>query len=183
VGEDAPIVRYHENVEDGKKAIAAITPFLHLGRTKRIDYPEVPVIAAIQFGIGLAQVESLEDKQVEAINRYAKIDLPVLPTLFFEFQGMNDRDIADQTTMLQSLCGRKTNPEDMDQLWKARHHAYFAVHALVPGAKILVADICIPISRLAECTTETKNDLGQRLFSCHNCRARGRWQFSCSVRP
>ena len=53
------------------------------------------VIEAIQFGIGLARVEFLDDKQVEAINLYSKIDLPVLPTLFFEFHGMNDRDVGD----------------------------------------------------------------------------------------
>ena len=130
------------------------------------------VIEAIQFGLGLARVEFLDDKQVEAINLYSKIDLPVLPTLFFEFHGMNDRDIGDQTAMLQSLAAEhegqgfkwKTNPEDMDQLWNARHNAYFAAHALVPGAKVLVTDICVPISHLAECITETKNDLCQVSF-------------------
>jgi len=130
------------------------------------------VIEAIQFGIGLARVEFLDDKQVEAINLYSKIDLPILPTLFFEFHGMNDRDVGDQTAMLQSLAAEhggqgfkwKTNPEDMDQLWNARHNAYFAAHALVPGAKVLATDICVPISRLAECITETKNDLSQVSF-------------------
>jgi D-lactate dehydrogenase (cytochrome) len=130
------------------------------------------VIEAIQFGIGLARIEFLDDKQVEAINLYSKIDLPVLPTLFFEFHGMNDRDVGDQTEMLQTLAAEhggqgfqwKTNPEEMDQLWNARHNAYFAAHALVPGAKILVTDICVPISRLAECITETKNDLSKVSF-------------------
>ena len=130
------------------------------------------VMEAIQFGIGLARVEFLDDKQIEAINLYSKIDLPVAPTLFFEFHGMNDRDIGDQTAMLQSLAAEhggqgfkwKTNPEDMDQLWNARHNAYFAAHALVPGAKILITDICVPISRLAECITETKKDLGHVSF-------------------
>jgi len=92
--------------------------------------------------------------------------------LFFEFHGMNDRDVGDQTAMLQSLAAEhggqgfkwKTNPEDMDQLWNARHNAYFAAHALVPGAKVLATDICVPISRLAECITETKNDLSQVSF-------------------
>jgi len=130
------------------------------------------VIEAIQFGISLARVEFLDDKQVEAINLYSKIDLPVLPTLFFEFHGMNDRDVGDQATMLQSLAaehgGRgfkwKTNPQDMDQLWDARHNAYFAAHALVPGAKVLATDICVPISRLAQCITETKDDLAHVSF-------------------
>jgi D-lactate dehydrogenase (cytochrome) len=130
------------------------------------------VIEAIQFGIGLARVEFLDDKQVEAINIYSKIDLPVLPTLFFEFHGMNDRDVGDQAAMLQSLAAEhgghgfqwKMNPEDMDELWNARHNAYFATHALVPGAKLLVTDVCVPISQLAECITKTKDDLGHVSF-------------------
>jgi len=130
------------------------------------------VIEAIQFGIALARVEFLDDKQVEAINLHSKIDLPILPTLFFEFHGMNDRDVGDQTAKLQTLAAEhggqgfkwKTKPEEMDELWNARHNAYFAAHALVPGAKVLVTDICVPISRLAECITETKKDLAHVSF-------------------
>jgi D-lactate dehydrogenase (cytochrome) len=130
------------------------------------------VIEAIQFGIGVARVEFLDDKQIEAINRYSKIDLPVLPTLFFEFHGMNERDVKDQATMLQSLAEEhdskgfqwKTNLEDKDELWNARHNAYYATHALVPGAEVLITDVCVPISQLAECITETKNDLAQVSF-------------------
>ncbi|MGA9475169.1 MAG: FAD-linked oxidase C-terminal domain-containing protein [Terriglobales bacterium] len=130
------------------------------------------VIQAIQFGIGLARIEFLDDKQVEAVNRFSKINLPVMPTLFFEFHGMNDRDLADRTEMLQSLATEhrgqgfkwKTNLEDMEELWGARHNAYFATHALVPGAKVLVTDVCVPLSRLAECITQTKSDLAKASF-------------------
>lgn len=130
------------------------------------------VIEAIQFGIGVARVEFLDDKQVEAINRYSKTDFPVLPTLFFEFHGMNERDVTDQATMLQSLATEhggkgfqwKSNLEDKEELWLARHNAYYATHALVPGAEVLVTDVCVPISRLAECITETKSDLAKVSF-------------------
>ena len=130
------------------------------------------VIEAIQFGVGVARVEFLDDKQVEAINRYSKTDLPVLPTLFFEFHGMNDRDVKDQTTMLQSLAAEhggngfqwKTNLEDKDELWNARHNAYYATHAMIAGAEVLITDVCVPISQLAECITETKSDLGHVSF-------------------
>src|SRR3984957_8067390 len=130
------------------------------------------VILAIQFGIGLARIEFLDDKQVEVINRFSKINLPVMPTLFFGFHGMNNRDLGDRTEMLQSLAAEhrgqgfkwKTNLEDMEELWGARHNAYFATHALVPGAKVLVTDVCVPLSRLAECITETKNDLAKVSF-------------------
>ena len=84
--------------------------------------------------------------------------------------------------LLQSLTAEhggpcfqwKTNPEGMDQLWNARHNAYFAAHALIPGGKILVTDICVPISRLGECITETKNDLWQGLLSSEYSWPRGR---------
>jgi D-lactate dehydrogenase (cytochrome) len=130
------------------------------------------VIEAIQFGVGVARVEFLDDKQVEAINRYSKIDLPVLPTLLFEFHGMNDRDVKDQAAMLQSLAAEhggngfqwKTNLEDKDELWNARHNAYYATHALIPGAEVLITDVCVPISRLAECITEAKSDLADVSF-------------------
>jgi len=130
------------------------------------------VIEAIQFGIGVARIEFLDDKQVEAINRYSKTNLPVLPTLFFEFHGMNERDVTDQATMLQSLSSEhggkgfqwKTSLEDKDELWNARHNAYYATHALVPNSEVLVTDVCVPISRLAECITETRDDLAGASF-------------------
>jgi len=130
------------------------------------------VIEGIQLGAGLARVEFLDDKQIDAINRYSKIDLAVLPTLLFEFHGMNSRDVQEQAELLQTIAtehgGRgfqwKTTLEDMEQLWSARHNAYFASRALRPGAEVLSTDVCVPISRLAECITETKSDLANFSF-------------------
>jgi D-lactate dehydrogenase (cytochrome) len=130
------------------------------------------VIEAIQFGVGVARVEFLDEKQVEAINKFSKTNIPVLPTLFFEFHGMNDRDVKDQATLLQSVANEhggqgfqwRTNLEDKDELWNARHAAYYATHALVPGAEVLVTDVCVPISKLAECITTTKSDLASVSF-------------------
>jgi D-lactate dehydrogenase (cytochrome) len=130
------------------------------------------VIEGIQLGLGVARVEFLDDKQVEAINRYSKTDLPVLPTLFFEFHGMNDRDLKDQAAVLQTLAEEhggqgfqwRAALEDKEKLWKARHDAYYATHAMHPGAKVWVTDVCVPISRLAECITETRKDLATAPF-------------------
>ena len=52
-----------------------------------------------------------------------------------------------------------TNPEKRTQLWKARHNAYWASLQLRPGAKGLSTDVCVPISRLAECVAETQEDI------------------------
>jgi len=130
------------------------------------------VTEGIQLGAGLARVEFLDDKQIEAINRYSKIDLPVLPTLFFEFHGMSKREVEERAQLMQSLAaehgGRafewKTNLKDMEELWSARHNAYFASRALRPGAEVLTTDVCVPVSRLAECIDETRNDLANCSF-------------------
>jgi len=52
-----------------------------------------------------------------------------------------------------------TKPEDRNRLWQARHEAYYACLALRPGAKALATDVCVPISRLAECILETRRDI------------------------
>lgn len=124
-------------------------------------------IGAIQLGLKVARIEFLDEKQIEAVNRFSRTDLTVLPTLFFEFHGMNDRDVTEQAAALQEIAEehggrefqRKNSLEDRDALWKARHDAYHATHALVPGSAIWSTDVCVPISRLAECMIETKKDL------------------------
>ena len=130
------------------------------------------VIEAVQFGLGLARVEFADEQQITAINSYSKTNLAPLPTLFFEFHGMNERATRDQAEMLQSLAAEhggqsfqwKQTLGDQDELWQARHDAYYAARALRPAAEVFITDVCVPISRLAECITETKKDLLRASF-------------------
>jgi D-lactate dehydrogenase (cytochrome) len=130
------------------------------------------VIEGIQLGAGLARVEFLDDKQIEAINLYSKIDLPALPTLFFEFHGLSKQEVEKRTELMQSVAAEhgghgfewRTNLKEMEELWNARHNAYFASRALRPGAEVLTTDVCVPISRLAECIAETRSDLANFSF-------------------
>ena len=46
-----------------------------------------------------------------------------------------------------------------DKLWQARHDAYWASQTLRPGARGLSTDVCVPISRLADCIAETEADI------------------------
>jgi len=124
-------------------------------------------IEAIQLGLNIARIEFSDDKQIDAINQYSKTSMPSLPTLFFEFHGMNARDVADQAAILQPLAEEhggqgfqwKDSLDDREVLWKARHDAYFADLALRPNSKIWTTDVCVPISRLAECIALTKQDI------------------------
>ncbi|UUR08116.1 FAD-binding oxidoreductase [Sphingomonas glaciei] len=124
------------------------------------------VVQAIQIGVPLARVEILDDMQIRAVNRFSRLDLPETTHLFFEFHG-SPAHVAEQIDTVSELAGGNGGgtfhwsnlPEERARLWKARHEAYYASVALRPGAVGWATDVCVPISRLAECITETKRDL------------------------
>ncbi|HEX6443183.1 MAG TPA: FAD-binding protein, partial [Stellaceae bacterium] len=126
------------------------------------------VILTIQSGVPVARIELLDEAQIDAINKYSKLDHKVAPTLFFEFHG-TDAGVAEQVEMVKAIAAEHggddfrwaTRPEDRSKLWQARHDAYYAALALRPGSKGWPTDVCVPISRLADCIAETKRDLAQ----------------------
>ena len=124
------------------------------------------VIATIQLGVPVARIELLDETQLDAVNRYSKTSYPVAPTLFFEFHSDSERHVVDQAETVQALAAERggrgfqwaTRLEDRERLWQARHDALYAALALRPGARGWTTDVCVPISRLAECVVETKAD-------------------------
>jgi D-lactate dehydrogenase (cytochrome) len=124
------------------------------------------VIQTIQAGIPIARSEILCDKTIDAINKYKKTNYRVAPTLFFEFHG-SKASVVEQAEAVQEIArenGGKdfvwaTKPEERTQLWDARHNAYFAGLQLRPGSRAVSTDVCVPISRLAECVHETMEDV------------------------
>jgi D-lactate dehydrogenase (cytochrome) len=126
------------------------------------------VILTIQSGVPVARIELLDESQIAAINRYSKLDHKVAPTLFFEFHG-TPAGVAEQSETVKAIAAEHggddfrwaTTPEARSKLWQARHDAYYAALALRPGSKGWATDVCVPISRLAECIGETKRDLAQ----------------------
>lgn len=125
-------------------------------------------ILAIQTGIPLARIELLNVAQVRASNAYSKLTLHETPLLLLEFHG-TEADVAEQSRMfaeIASECGggafeQATRPEDRTKLWQARHDAYWAAAALRPGSRPMSTDVCVPISRLADCVTETEQDIAR----------------------
>lgn len=124
------------------------------------------VIDTIQMGVPVARVEFVDALAIRAINRYDKLSLPELPTLFFEFHG-SAHGVQEQAETVQSIAAEHrgqgfewaTRPEDRSRLWNARHNAYFAFLQLKPGCRAVTTDVCVPISRLADCVVETEQDL------------------------
>ncbi len=126
------------------------------------------VIAVIQSGIPVARIELLDEVQMEAINRYSGLDYPVLPTLFFEFHGTEAgaREQAERAGELAQEFGGgdfrwAAQQEDRNRLWQARHDAYHACKAMRPGSEAWATDVCVPISRLADCIVETRRDIDE----------------------
>jgi D-lactate dehydrogenase (cytochrome) len=124
------------------------------------------VIKTIQAGVPVARIELADAAQMDAINRYSKLDLPVAPTMWLEFHG-TEASVAEQAKMVKMIASEHggtdfswtTNPEDRHKLWRARHDVVHADKALRHGAQFWGTDVCVPISRLAECITETQKDL------------------------
>ena len=122
-------------------------------------------ILTIQSGIPVARIELLDALQVRACNLYSKLSLPEVPMLFVEFHG-TEASVAEQSQrfgeIAQDLGGGPfdwaTRAEDRTRLWQARHDAYWAAQRLRPGVQALSSDVCVPISRLAECVGESQRD-------------------------
>jgi D-lactate dehydrogenase (cytochrome) len=123
-------------------------------------------ILTIQSGIPVARIELLDALQIKASNAYSKLTLPEVPTLFLEFHG-TEASVAEQSRrfgeIAQELGGGPfdwaTRAEDRTRLWQARHDGYWAGRGLRPGAHAIATDVCVPISRLAECVVETQRDI------------------------
>jgi D-lactate dehydrogenase (cytochrome) len=132
-----------------------------------IDDAVNAVITIVQLGIPVARIELLDETMMEAVNRHSKMSRPAAPTLFFEFHGLSDASVEEHARATGDIIAehgahdyaRATTPEDRAKLWQARHDAYYAALALRPGSRSWTTDVCVPISRLAECIHETKADL------------------------
>jgi D-lactate dehydrogenase (cytochrome) len=124
------------------------------------------VIQTIQLGVPVARIELLDALAITAINRHSKTTLREAPTLFFEFHG-SPTGVKEQAETVQEIVTEQegqdfewaTRMEDRSRLWQARHDAYYAGLGLKPGCRALTTDVCVPISRLADCVAETFADL------------------------
>ena len=124
------------------------------------------VITTIQYGIPVARIELLDAVQVSACNRYSGLDLPEETLLLLEFHGTTG-GVREQSKMYGEIAADytphafkwTTDQEERAKLWKARHDAFWAALALVPGSVGMSTDVCVPISRLAECVEDTSRDI------------------------
>ena len=130
--------------------------------------PESIAAAVVSFPDMESAVNAviLDEVQVDAINDFSGFNYPLQPTLILEFHG-SEAGVHEQTKAVHEICDEfsgsdfrwATKTEERAKLWQARHDAYYACIAKKPGKKGWATDVCVPISRLAECILETRQDL------------------------
>ena len=124
------------------------------------------VVQCIQIGVPLARVEILDGQMMTAVNRHSGLSLPERTTLFFEFHG-SERYVSEQAELTAEIAESNggggfawsIRPEERSKLWKARHDAFYAAVALRKGCVGWPTDVCVPMSRLAQCISETQADI------------------------
>ncbi len=123
-------------------------------------------IATIQSGLPVARIELVDAVQVRACNLYSRLGLPEVPHLFVEFHG-TPKGVEEQAELFGAIAEGEggspfswaTKSEERSKLWQARHDVFWASFMLRPGAKSVPTDVCVPISRLAECVSATRDDM------------------------
>ncbi|TKT80122.1 FAD-linked oxidase C-terminal domain-containing protein [Aquamicrobium sp. LC103] len=126
------------------------------------------VIMTIQMGIPVARIELINALGMKSLNAYSNLGYAESPCLFVEFHG-TEAGVGEQAEMFGEIAAEYgggpflwTNvAEERAKLWKARHDSYWAGLALRPGCKALATDVCVPISRLAECINETEEEIAR----------------------
>ncbi|KAK0041448.1 D-lactate dehydrogenase mitochondrial [Biomphalaria pfeifferi] len=140
-----------------EKTIAAVCHF------KTVQEAVDTVVQIMQSGITMAKLEFLDDKAIEAFNKFSKYNMPVAQSLFLEFHGPA-LGLEDQFNTVKDLIELNgglglqmaTDEDERKRLWKARHEMLWACTALIPGSKPYSTDICVPISHLPEVIIKTK---------------------------
>lgn len=126
------------------------------------------VMSVIQYGLPVARIELLDDVTVKAVNAYSKLDLPETPLLLLEFHG-TEAGVVEQAEIFGALAEEHggvgyqatTTTEDRNKLWQARHDAYWAMLQYRPGAQGIATDVCVPISRLADCVGKAQQRVSE----------------------
>lgn len=140
-------------------------------QTGVITFPTVEAavntaIKAIQKGVAIAKIELLDKMMMFAINRYSAVSYPEKPTLFLEFHG-SALEVEAQVKEFQLFAHEfkaedilwETDAHSRAKLWRIRTNAAPAAAALRPAATVMSTDVCVPISRLAQCIVETQADI------------------------
>lgn len=137
----------------------------------RATFPEIKdaieaVVSILQAGIPIARVELVDEESIKQVNTHSDQNFPIKPTLFLEFHG-NEAGLNHDLEIMklivsdhqcESIDFEKDNAK-RNELWEARHNlAYAYIHGH-PGKKMMVTDVVVPISKLAQAVIFAREEL------------------------
>ncbi|MED3561944.1 FAD-binding oxidoreductase [Bacillus xiapuensis] len=120
-----------------------------------VDDAVATVADIMAAGIQMARIELVDARSIQQVNLYNHTDYPVKPTLFMEFHGNEggleyDADFAEKIAKDHG-CDEflfETDSKARAQLWEVRHNLAYAFVHKSPGKKMMVTDVCVPMSEL-----------------------------------
>jgi D-lactate dehydrogenase (cytochrome) len=122
-----------------------------------------------QYAIPVVRIELADELQIQAINRHFDLSFAVAPTLFLEFAGGSEQEVAAQARETAEIAAEfgagdfawAADETERRRLWHARHGAMEATRAMRPGSAVLTTDVCVPLSSLAENVEATQADISK----------------------
>ncbi|WP_425454247.1 FAD-binding oxidoreductase [Peribacillus asahii] len=127
----------------------------------RASFPTVKdavaaVVSILQAGIPIARVEFVDEPSMKQVNLYSETAYKEQPTLFLEFHG-NEAGLEQDVEFMKEIVAEhncegiefETDNAARNQLWDARHNMVYAYSHGNPGKKLMITDVCLPISELA----------------------------------
>lgn len=144
---------------------AAVVPF------DSLEGAVQAVITVMQLGVPMSRIEILDEVQIAAINAYSRRNYAVKPTLFLEFGG-SAAAVEEQVATVRDICEGNggadfqwaSDPAERARLWEARHKGAYASMAMRPGSRAWATDVCVPISKLADCIAGAREDAAKAPF-------------------
>ncbi|KML43633.1 MULTISPECIES: FAD-binding oxidoreductase [Bacillaceae] len=114
------------------------------------------VVSILQAGVPIARVELVDEPSMKQVNLFSETNYNESPTLFLEFHG-NEAGLKQDVAFTREIVEDhhcldiefETDNAARNRLWEARHNlAYAYIHGH-PGKKMMVTDVCLPISELS----------------------------------
>lgn len=121
------------------------------------------VVSILQAGVPIARVELVDEPSMKQVNLFSETNYNESPTLFLEFHG-NEAGLKQDVAFTREIVEDhhcldiefETDNAARNRLWEARHNlAYAYIHGH-PGKKMMVTDVCLPISELSDAISHAR---------------------------
>ncbi|MBN8207767.1 FAD-binding protein [Bacillus sp. NTK071] len=134
----------------------------------RIVFPSIEkavstVTNILHVAIPVARIELVDARSVQQVNKTNETNYIEKPTLFVEFHG-NEAGLKQDVVFAQSIaedndCEEFIFEHDTKKralLWEARHNLAYSFSHGSPGKKMMVTDVCVPISELTRAIVDAR---------------------------